>query len=161
MQKAVVQKPHFFPRGLTACTLYLFLFVVPKFLWSFPTIWLEIKGISSLNIFNHATTTTPKKKWGAAATCFFDNSFRSAAGGRAGTSLALGFFLRHSQGNDVGFCFLFYFFLRSAGGARAGASLVPLISGRISCACNSYSLFVQILGRRVLKNFVPKPRPST
>ena len=34
-------------------------------------------------------------------------------------------------------------------------------SGRISCACNSYSLFVQILGRRVLKNFVPKPRPST
>ena len=42
--------------NLSACTLYLFLFVVPKFLWSFPTIWLEINGISSfifISIHHH------------------------------------------------------------------------------------------------------------
>ena len=150
--KQFYKNPTFFSRGLTACTLYLFLFVVPKFLWSFPTIWLEIKGISSLNIFNHATTTTLKKKWGAAATCFFDNSFRSAAGGRAGTLLAFVFFCGTVKEMMLDFV-LFFLRFSSKRGRRK--------SGRISCACNSYSLFVQILGHRVLKNFVPKPRPST
>ena len=39
------------------------------------------------------------------------------------------FFLRHSQGNDVGFCFLFYFFSSKRGRRK---------SGRISCASNSF-----------------------
>ena len=106
------KKPTFF-KGVD-CMHSVFVFVCgPKVSPIFSNNRLEITGISSLNIFNHATTTTLKKKWGAAATCFFDNSFRSAAGGRAGTSLAFGFFGGTLKEMMLDFVFFFVFFFEA------------------------------------------------